>query len=78
MLYRIGELHIAAGKGKNGDGRSEAKAAKQVHPQCLEAVVDGLIGACVADEQEGDDAGNLPDKVHPDQVLRQNQSIHGS
>ena len=34
------------------DGDGKAKAAQKIHPQRAEAVVHGLLGARVADEQK--------------------------
>ena len=41
---------------------------QQVHPQRTEAVVHGFLRAGIADQDKGNHAGDLPEKVDPDQI----------
>ena len=72
----VRQLHRAVHHRHIDDADGKAEAAEQVHPQRAEAVVDGFLGTGVADEQEGDDAGDLPEEVHPDKVFREDEAEH--
>ena len=62
--------------GAKPDGDGKAKPAQQVHPQRAEAVVHGFLRAGIADQDEGDHAGDLPEEIDPDQVGGEHESEH--
>ena len=58
-------------------GELERNAAKKVHHDLTERVVDGFFGLRKPDEQEGAQRGDLPRRVHPRHVVDKDDVEHG-
>ena len=58
------------------EGDEEPDAAKQIHDDLTECVVDGFICTRVADKQERADGRDLPAGEHPHHVVREHDDEH--
>jgi hypothetical protein len=63
---------------EDDEGEDKGHAAQHVHPQGAGRVLDRDLGTVMLDEHERTQGGHFPEEVEPQEVVGEDQPVHGA